>query len=282
MYASNYRGTKMPDNRKDIRITSYIDNPTSSNTTDRFNHAFTESDYFSNVRRLVISTTGRAFPPESRIRGRLRGGGMALGVVGWTADDWRSVAGQIWKGLNGRIRIGRGGSWLLMGYPYTRPSRPRCSLYVCREALRVAKAWVEEYSMNNSGGGRSKMIDEIVIVSDCNYVVDTLENTTRLLEWGSNYETVREMVEAHKGCKANSITNIDILHPLSRTFKLLISSLEEARVQENSGNDGERLRISAKKVVKFRRATDFEQHVDVNRLAEGAKVAAQLMYDQVK
>ena len=228
------------------------------------------------TRCLVVYTTGRAFPPERKIRGRRRAGGMALGVVGWTAEDWRNVASQIWKGLEGRIRLGRGGSWLLMGYPYTRPSRPRCSLYVCREALRVATAWVENENRNATRDASSRStINEIMIVSDCNYVVDTLQNTTRILEWASQFSTAKEMMESSRS-STRGVTNIDILYPLAKTYEQLVCAIDSGiKATKREGK-------SATEVVKFRRAIEFQPDVDVTRLADGARQAAQRMYDQVR
>lgn len=111
--------------------------------------------------KLTIHVSARAFPPEDILRGRRRAGGMALRVPAWTRDDWKKVVPQLWKGQH--YRLLRDGHTLLLGYSYIRPSRSRCSLYACREALRAARAWLIE----NSGALLAQHL-EIEIVTDSN------------------------------------------------------------------------------------------------------------------
>eukprot|EP00977_Amphora_coffeiformis_P020929 scaffold8647_cov183-Amphora_coffeaeformis.AAC.3 len=94
--------------------------------------------------KLTIYVAGRAFPPEYALRGRRRAGGMALQVPSWTVQDWKKVVPRIWKGQ--RYRLLSDGRTLLLGYPYMRPSRTRCSLFACREALRAARVWMKEHT----------------------------------------------------------------------------------------------------------------------------------------
>ena len=94
--------------------------------------------------KLTINVAARAFPPEHNLRGRRRSGGMALQVPSWTVQDWKKVVSRLWKGQ--RYRLLNDGRTLLLGYSYTRPSRTRCSLVACREALRAARVWMTENS----------------------------------------------------------------------------------------------------------------------------------------
>jgi len=100
----------------------------------------TTVDDFPNASCLCIYTAGRAFPPEDTVRGRKRAGGIALQIRNWSTKEWGQTCSNLWKGL--RLRLLPDARTLIVGYPYTRPSRPRCSLYACREALRVAKEWL--------------------------------------------------------------------------------------------------------------------------------------------
>ena len=95
------------------------------------------------LQKLTIYVAARAFPPEDILRGRRRAGGMALQIPSWTVQDWKKVVPQLWNGQ--RYRLLKDGNTLLLGYSYTKPSRSRCSLYACREALRAAQAWMTEY-----------------------------------------------------------------------------------------------------------------------------------------
>lgn len=113
--------------------------------------------------RITIYVSARAFPPEDTLTGRRRAGGIALYVPSWSTQDWKMVVSHVWRGQ--RYRLLKNSSTLLLGYPYTRPSYPRCSLYACREALRAARAWVDEHFVVL---GSTLNPVEIEIVTDSN------------------------------------------------------------------------------------------------------------------
>lgn len=113
--------------------------------------------------KLTIHVSARAFPSEDTLRGRRRAGGMALHVPSWSVQDWKKVVLQLWRGQ--RYRLLTDGRTLLLGYPYTRPSRTRCSLYACREALRAARAWINDHFDILNSTSNSVEID---IVTDSN------------------------------------------------------------------------------------------------------------------
>jgi hypothetical protein len=144
---------------------------------------------------------------------------------------------------------------LIIGYPYTRPSRRRCSLYACREALRVAKEWLRQQNSSNA---------IITIACESNYALGLLQNSTRLYEWGSaaSIEELRfdgpgELYEA----------NPDILYAVARIYYLLLQ--KSAVTTDHDKNV----------TIQFI-ASDTTDNA--RRVRDGAKLAATLMYDTVR
>ena len=123
-----------------------------------------------------------------------------------------STCSNLWKCQ--RLRILPDASTLIIGYPYTRPSRRRCSLYACREALRVAKKWLLQQNSSSA---------TITIACESNYALNLLLNSTRLFGWGSaasieelQFNGPGELYEA----------NPDILYTIARTRSMLFFSLD--------------------------------------------------------
>jgi mTERF len=202
---------------------------------------------------LCIYTVGRAFPPEDTVRGRKRAGGIALQIRNWSTKEWGQTCSTLWKGL--RLRLLPDSRTLIVGYPYTRPSRPRCSLYACREALRVAKEWLPLVSTPNVN---------ITIACESNYALNLLHNTTRLYEWGTAGS--REEF-CFIGPGALHKANPDILYPLARSYYALVEQVAES--------SGERKKVSISFVSSD--SSDFSR-----RLRDGAKLAATLMYESIR
>jgi hypothetical protein len=159
---------------------------------------------------FVIYATGRAFPATRAVRGHRRGGGMALYVQSWSSAEWKAVAIRVWKGQEERIRLLKN-RCLILGYPYTRPSQRRCSLYVVREALRVAM----ELATVMPGA-----YDDVVVVTDSHYVVNLVGNSTRVVEWG---EAQTATAFRYDGPLRRYQANLDVLYPLARTCFHLMS-----------------------------------------------------------
>jgi hypothetical protein len=194
---------------------------------------------------LTIHAAGSAFPPEDAVRGRKRSGGMAIQVRSWTSADWRQVGPQLWKGM--RLRLLSDSQTVIMGYQFTRASRPRCSLYACHEALRVATEWISSSAESNA---------TITIVCESNYVLDLLHNTSQLMEWGSA-ESSADFVYTGPGLLHKA--NPDILYPLARKVF--------------------HLHNKHKATVQFVASETCERSL---RLREGAKLAAVRMYDSIR
>jgi hypothetical protein len=266
-------------------------------------------------RHLTMYTSGRAYPPEDGVRGRRRSGGMAMQAPSWTAREWKVVAQDLWQPQNTSVgggmfpgryyhhphkrRLLRDGKTLILGYAFTRPSRNRCSLYACLEALRVARVWqrrkqkehqAQWQAVTENPSCRCSSCCDIEIITDSNYCLGWLENTTRLYEWGSvpskedfcnQWTTMSTTVPPrliNTMASANANTrllpsqqqqqllpplhqaNPDILYPLAKTFYLWM--------KENNSSDH-------LVQVKFRKE-------NYQRLGEAAHLASQLMYDTAK
>lgn len=202
---------------------------------------------------LTIHTAGCAFPPENTVRGRKRAGGMALQVRDWSSNEWRQICSQMWKGL--RVRLLPDSQTLILGYPYTRPSRPRCSLYSCREAIRLASQWLTHVSQLNA---------IVTIICESNYVLGLLQNSTQVMEWGC-VETKSDIL--YNGPGSVCMANTDILYPLSRAY---------CQMKDNTTMQD----TKKKNVTILLVALDTDSNA--RRLRDGAKLAAKLMYDTVR
>jgi hypothetical protein len=202
---------------------------------------------------LTIEIAGCAFPPEDTVRGRRRAGGMALQINTWTELEWRQSCSQLWKGW--RVRLLPKGPVIILGYPYTRPSRPRCNLYACREALRVAREWVATISTKKA---------HVTIVTESSYVIGLLNNSTLISDWGCAMSS-NELDCTGLGSRHEA--NPDILYPLSISFNHL-------RKQRNVPIEKRR-----DVIVTFKHAVLDE---NFRRVRDGAQLAAQLMYDSVR
>lgn len=196
---------------------------------------------------FIICATSRAYPATRIVRGHRRGGGMALFSPGWTSAQWKALALRVWKGQEDRIRLLKNGC-LVLGYPYTRPSQRRCSLYVAREALRVA------VELSNVNPGESP--SDVVVVTDSHYVLDLLQNGTKVVEWGKAESAAAFQYD---GPLQRFQANVDILYPLARTWYNL-----------------------AKKncTVSFAFSLEYPD-ISFANLAEGARLAAKHMFEQV-
>jgi mTERF len=196
---------------------------------------------------FIICAASRAYPATRIVRGHRRGGGMALFSPGWTSAQWKALALRVWKGQEDRIRLLKNGC-LVLGYPYTRPSQRRCSLYVAREALRAA---AEFLNMNPEGAP-----SDVVVVTDSHYVLDLLRNGTQVVEWGKA-ETASAF--QYDGPLERFQANVDILYPLARTWYNL-----------------------AKRNCTVSLAFSLEYpDIPFGNLAEGARLAAKHMFEQV-
>jgi mTERF len=195
---------------------------------------------------LIIHTTGCAFPPAGPILGRPRTGGMALQIRSWTRNDWRFYCSSLWKGS--RIRLLPDGHTVILGYPFVRPTRLRCSLYACSEAIRVAKEWCQHVSATNV---------TISISCDSYYVAGLLRNASQVMEWSSPSNQGPENF-----CKADS----NVLNLLSKSVHNLAS--------EYNLDDVTKKNIT----ILFLPPNETPMKLKSKALIKQAEVAARLMY----
>jgi hypothetical protein len=228
---------------------------------------------------LTIFVAGRAFPPENTIRGRRRSGGLAICVPQFTTLQWRQVCQVLWKGQ--RLRLLPDSRTLLLGYPYTRPSRPRCSMYAFREALRVAQVWWECTSACRVSQGQPWLPGKVHIVTEASSrIVNLVGNHTSMLRWGS-FDQRQAFV--YDGPGPTHQYNIDLLYPLARTYYRLVHngatvSTEATGSETVSPIIGNATNVSNATNVTVSVTWERSWQPETQRVAKGALLAAQLMY----
>jgi len=158
---------------------------------------------------------------------------------------------------------------LLSRYPYRRPSRNRCSLYVCREVLRIVMEILlfqrsqdtatltknPTQASQPTASSLSNTTVHIDIFTDSTHVMDLLHNSTRLLEWGS-FPTQDELFRHHNITTGQAWANWDILYPLARTYWRLIRQIMLVR-QSNSTIHNERVELARGIVIRFRHTSEW-------------------------
>jgi hypothetical protein len=169
----------------------------------------------------------RTYPPEraDQVRGRQQSGGLSIhfpqlcgSYIG--GNLLRSAAekcfgNQIISTPEGGTRFCDGR--IALGYVYSKPSRNRCSLYVCRDVLRVV---AELLKLESTCPDLLNSCIDIDIFTDSNYAWTLLNNNTSLLRWGS-YARKDDFV--YDGEMEKWKANTDILYPLSRTFYRVVN-----------------------------------------------------------
>ena len=182
---------------------------------------------------------------------------MALQILSWSPDMWRGTCGDIWNGR--RVRLLSDGHAVMLGYHYLRPSRPRCSLYACLEALRVATQWVKNAPQGNSMN--------IQIHTDSIYVVELLQNSSQILEWGRQQTKDDFLVSWANSSYICDLyqANSDILYPLCRSYLRLMDQSTAERDQVVS--------------VQFLPGVPDDNR---RRLFEAARLAAKLMFGRTR
>lgn len=175
--------------------------------------------------RIIVYSSGRAYPPDdsNKVRGMRRTGGVVL----YFPQIDRYHGGPE---LSTRLRLAAERSFsqimpveddrscyndgrILIGFPYLRPSRNRCELYACHDALKVVHQLLK-YEASLSASLQKVQVD---IYTDSDYSFKLLHNTTRLHEWGQS-----ETKFDYNGPGPTWRVNPDLLHPLSRSFYRLV------------------------------------------------------------
>ena len=181
----------------------------------------------TNTLYLAAFVSGRAYPPDNakKIRGGRCAGGLSMffpqfrgchagGKLLRSASE-RCFTSQIMPNAGNGTRYCDG--LVLVGYPYLRPSRNRCSLYGCRDALRLILVLLSREALRYPEIQRYNV--EIDIFTDSNYAWEMVRNSTTLEHWGS-YNRSDDFV--YDGNVPKWMANVDILYPLARTYYRLI------------------------------------------------------------
>ncbi|GKY95134.1 hypothetical protein MPSEU_000477300 [Mayamaea pseudoterrestris] len=172
------------------------------------------SDYRHNsTALLIISTTGRSFPSDNSVRGRRRGGGLALQMQlsgsGTDASFWRATANYMYSKQPFKVFETADSVFVLLGYQHLRPSRPRCSLYAVREALRLAREWVKV---------SPSVEHEVIVRTDSESYVAYLLQEGDLAAWGTATD-INMFTTQYNGPTEHAYqANPDILYPLARSY----------------------------------------------------------------
>jgi len=275
---------------KDASLSSSAQGAESKSTQNQKNRPDDGNNSTRLNRTLTIFSSGRAYPTKCEVRGSRRAGGMALHIVDWGPNDWQGYE-KLWHGQRVKLVCSHQPTRsciFLWGYPYTRPSRPRCSLYVCRQALRIAREWIAREHERDTAAGRTEPVDyEIVLVTDTSYVSQLLSNTSQLLEWGKLEQERRAAPEAANAYPKldvpmpSHLVNADILYPLTQTWLHIVN---QPSTGGNSTTAENARKVPVKRVsIKVKLSSALQSGpcpVNMTQLSQGALVAAKRMYDQ--
>ena len=190
-----------------------------------------ESPMDRNIKRRPIKTipisifcSGGVHPSDSAnvARGQRRTGGIAMQVFtdGSCHDKpqfLRNFASAARSCLGIRITIENDdddGSGLLAVFPLVNPSKYRCELFSCSRALTVMEECLK-LVLKDKRADNDEVLYDINIYTDSNYAWKLVKSKEHLIELGS-HRTTQAML-SQIGSVGYSV-NIDILHPLARSF----------------------------------------------------------------
>ena len=238
---------------------------------------------------ITVVSAGRSHPPERRdsVRGRRRAGGLALHfpqVDGFYFGKALRAAAESLLGGQVMPPCENGTTYcdgvVLIGYPYLRPSRNRCSLYACRDALRLVQNLL---AIQRSACPEFENATVTVeVFTDSIYAWSLIRNTTRLLQWGS-FSRKEDFYNDGEGPEYSA--NLDILYPVARTYyRLVQQEFLPAKGVENP------LPQLAKEVkVRFRHISEARQDAGespmdptATKIGEFAARAAEWQYERAR
>lgn len=215
--------------------------------------------------QLTLFVSGRAYPPENKmqVRGQRRAGGLSIYLPQvyyyfWsncpTGTGGFALAAKLQQaattcleqtlyfdtGLETTTSFADG--TILLAYPYLRPSKNRCSLYVCRDALRLIS---ELISQDKKKHKQMKPL-HVLVYTDSTYAWRLLHNETQLMSWGS-LSTREGFLESFRNQEVYGgleQANPDILYPLCGTYYRLVTDesvkVSFRHVSETYSWDGQR------------------------------------------
>jgi hypothetical protein len=159
---------------------------------------------------------------------------------------------------------------ILMEYKYQRPSQNRCSIFVCLEVLRIVARLLSLHANENTSFTNSTVT--IDIFTDSTYALETLSNSSALLQWG-NFANRNDFEESLATLKVH---NKDILYPLARIYSTL---RKQAIFHKFAKKHGKRF---AKEIcIRFRHISELAWNLEdpiVSSMGDYAKEAAMMEY----
>ena len=233
-----------------------------------------ERDYPNSVAPIVVYVAGRTYPTDDfeQVRGARRAGGMSLLFPQVACGDillterLREATEQSFAQIMAEDEGGTSynNGTILNGYPYFRPSRNRCELYACHDALKVILQLLKQEAAANGNAAANNF--QVDIYTDSDYAWKLLRNQSQILEWGSF--SSEDAVE-YTGPGHRSSANLDLLFPLCRTYTRLVL---RKGVDFSAGVSSPELcnEIS----ILFRHATSDGVTEYSRQMAESAKIAA--------
>eukprot|EP00571_Detonula_confervacea_P007920 CAMPEP_0172332500 /NCGR_PEP_ID=MMETSP1058-20130122/62469_1 /TAXON_ID=83371 /ORGANISM="Detonula confervacea, Strain CCMP 353" /LENGTH=1128 /DNA_ID=CAMNT_0013049791 /DNA_START=143 /DNA_END=3526 /DNA_ORIENTATION=+ len=170
---------------------------------------------------ISIFCSGGIYPSDNAdvARGQSRTGGLAIQVFtdGSILDKSQflqefSAAANSCLGIHVPRNNDQDESILIAVFPLMSPSRNRCELFSCSASLRICEAFLKTKS------NEKETLYDIKVYTESNYAWKLAKSKDHLLELGC-YLTSQEML-SHLDV-ASYLVNIDILHPLVRSFSRL-------------------------------------------------------------
>ena len=224
---------------------------------------------------ISIFTTGGIYPSDSAsiARGQRRTGGFAIQVF---LDESNHNKAQFLRDFHTvaqssfaiRVPIDKEDrSKIIAVFPLVNPSAKRCELFACSRVLRILEEFLKT-KRNDKG-----TLYDIKVYTDSDYAWKIVKSKARLLEIGSCY-TSQEMLSRLPFLGYSM--NIDILHPLVRSFSRLNGCIEPSESAHQAFDNAK---------VEFLHSMDGIASQKgglafVSRLKRQAKVAAKWEYDR--
>ncbi|CAJ1963510.1 unnamed protein product [Cylindrotheca closterium] len=256
---------------------------------------------------FAVFVASTVFPPKKvdGLRGRRKAGGSSLYVPQLQGSHrgaklLRTAAERCFSNLlmpsttDTDVGTNYADATMLLGYPYNRPSKNRCGLYACREALRLA---IEVLQANQVEGSKDELKEfkiHVDVFTDSNYAWEIVKNSDDLKRWG---EAPTRGGFEYDGSVPKHRVNTDILYPLSRTYFRMVEQdfLPAIATQRNIRRVGaaaatavtpakEAEPLAKEITVQFRHTSEVaawcKEGSRVHKLAEYSEKAAMWQYER--
>lgn len=220
---------------------------------------------------LASFVSGRAYPTfnsSSYHPATEKAGGLAIYIPQYSGDRLSRLMNIVTSYIDPQILSACEDGILTFNYKYLKPSRERCSLFVCFEALRIVARILSLEAVQDNDAFRDSVV-LIHIFTDSNTAWKILSNSTTLLKWGSS-QNENHIVVAKYGRSPNA----DILFPLSRIYRSLTSQTIFSSFERRNG-----VRFARDIRIRFRHQSEVGlEFRDSLSLEDWAYEAAQMQY----